>query len=206
MVSGRAIVATSSRALRPSRWPISASVARSASDSFTRPSNRIFRIRFSAARYSLRSSNSWSTVPVMWARIRHQFISLPAARKPIAVYDRPYAEATLGRARFRLLGSHGFPRAIRELTDLGELTPLHTGCDAAGEHWGGSKYCCHAPATCDPSRQRMRGRPCRLRFHITAHRAETAPINILTIRGEIRRSEFTEATSGDGPRHSTLQT
>jgi hypothetical protein len=48
MVSGRAAVATSSRALRPSRWPISPSLARSAPDSRRRPCNCAFRIRFSA--------------------------------------------------------------------------------------------------------------------------------------------------------------
>src|SRR5262249_30922664 len=37
IVSGRATVTTSARTLRPNRWPISASVARSASDSFNRP-------------------------------------------------------------------------------------------------------------------------------------------------------------------------
>src|SRR5262245_59821852 len=64
IVSGRATVATSARTLRPNRWPISASVTRSASDSFNRPFNWAFNIRFSAARYSIRASSSWSTVPV----------------------------------------------------------------------------------------------------------------------------------------------
>jgi len=39
MVPGRAAVATSPRALRPSRWPISARVIRSASESLRRPCN-----------------------------------------------------------------------------------------------------------------------------------------------------------------------
>src|SRR5664280_1651835 len=65
MVSGRAAVATSPSALRPSRRPISPSFARSASESFSRPFNWPLRIGFSAARYSFRSSSSWSTVPVM---------------------------------------------------------------------------------------------------------------------------------------------
>jgi hypothetical protein len=39
MVSGRAAVATSLRALRPSRWPTSPSVIRSASESLKRPCN-----------------------------------------------------------------------------------------------------------------------------------------------------------------------
>src|SRR5262249_10438903 len=64
MVSGRAAVATSPSALRPSRRPISPSFARSASESFGRPFNWSLRIRFSAARYSCRSSSSWSTVPI----------------------------------------------------------------------------------------------------------------------------------------------
>ena len=37
---------------------------RSASDSFSRPVIWAFMMRFSAARYSFRASNSWSTVPV----------------------------------------------------------------------------------------------------------------------------------------------
>jgi hypothetical protein len=41
---GRATVATSARALRPNQWPISASIARSASDSFSRPFNWAFKI------------------------------------------------------------------------------------------------------------------------------------------------------------------
>src|SRR5262245_60669582 len=53
MVSGRAAVATSPSALRPSRRPISPSFARSASESFGRPFNWSLRIRFSAARYSI---------------------------------------------------------------------------------------------------------------------------------------------------------
>src|SRR5262245_8729292 len=65
MVSGRAAVATSPSALRPSRRPISPSFTRSASESFGRPFNWPLRIWFSAARYSFRSSSSWSTVPLM---------------------------------------------------------------------------------------------------------------------------------------------
>jgi murein L,D-transpeptidase YafK len=34
------------------------------SDSFSRPFNWAFRMRFSAARYSMRARSSWSTVPV----------------------------------------------------------------------------------------------------------------------------------------------
>src|ERR1035441_6272215 len=55
MVSGRAAVATSPSALRPSRRPISPSFARSASENFSRPFNWPPRIRFSAARYSFGS-------------------------------------------------------------------------------------------------------------------------------------------------------
>jgi hypothetical protein len=55
MVSGSATVATSLRALRPSRKPISPSVARSASESRKHPFNWARKMRFSAARYSLRS-------------------------------------------------------------------------------------------------------------------------------------------------------
>src|SRR4051794_804962 len=55
MVSGLATLATSASALRPSRWPISPRVARSASDSFILPFNWAFRMRFSAAKYSFRA-------------------------------------------------------------------------------------------------------------------------------------------------------
>jgi hypothetical protein len=77
MVSGRAAFATSPSVLRPSRWPISPSLARSASESLSRPFNWPFRIRFSAARNSFRSSSSWSTVPMMKARMRAHSIRSP---------------------------------------------------------------------------------------------------------------------------------
>src|ERR1035437_8940471 len=64
-VSGFATAANSSKAFRPSRWAISASVAFSASDNNNRPLIWALRIRFSAARYSFLSRSSWSTVPVM---------------------------------------------------------------------------------------------------------------------------------------------
>src|SRR5262249_40806161 len=57
-------LATSARTLRPRRWPISPSVARSVSESLGRPFSLAVRMRFSAARYSLSASSSWSTVPV----------------------------------------------------------------------------------------------------------------------------------------------
>jgi hypothetical protein len=38
---------------------------------------------------------------VMWARIRAQLISLPAAHKPSAVYDRPYPRAKRGHTEIR---------------------------------------------------------------------------------------------------------
>jgi hypothetical protein len=68
-------VATSPRAWRPSRWPISPRVARSPSESFKRPFNWPLRTRFSAAKYSLRKSNCWSTVPVIPL---HKFPRRPA--------------------------------------------------------------------------------------------------------------------------------
>ncbi len=46
------------RALRPSRFAISAKVDRSTSDKRRRDGKWALRMRFSAARYSLRSSNS----------------------------------------------------------------------------------------------------------------------------------------------------
>jgi hypothetical protein len=62
-VSGFA--ANSSKAFRPSRWPISANIAFSASDNNNLSLIWALRIRFSAARYSFLNRSSWSTVPVM---------------------------------------------------------------------------------------------------------------------------------------------
>jgi hypothetical protein len=53
---GLATVATSARAVRPSRCPISPSVERSASERFRRPFNWAFRKRFLAVKYSFRVS------------------------------------------------------------------------------------------------------------------------------------------------------
>jgi hypothetical protein len=61
---------TFSRALRPSRLPISASVQRSGSDRRSRAGRCARRIRFSAARYSFCSSSSWLTNPVTYASRR----------------------------------------------------------------------------------------------------------------------------------------
>ena len=65
MVAGLTIVATSLRAFVPSFLPNFARVIRSGSVSLRRPSMRVRRIRFSAARYSLRCSSSSSTDPEM---------------------------------------------------------------------------------------------------------------------------------------------
>src|SRR5262245_23998947 len=73
-------LATSARTLRPRRWPISPSVARSVSESLGRPFSLAVRMRFSAARYSFSASSSWSTVPVTQASIRDQ--SIPAPLQP----------------------------------------------------------------------------------------------------------------------------
>src|SRR5215471_18743734 len=70
MVSGLAAQATFSRALRPSRLPISASVRRSGSDRRSRAGKCPRRTRFSAARYSFWRSSSWFTSPVTYARRR----------------------------------------------------------------------------------------------------------------------------------------
>ena len=64
IVSGLATQATCARALRPSLFPISASVSRSGSDSRRYEGRCDRRIRFSAARYSLCSKSSWLTSPV----------------------------------------------------------------------------------------------------------------------------------------------
>jgi hypothetical protein len=77
IVSGRATLATSARTLRPNRWPISASVARSAFESCSRPLNWAVRIRFSVTRYSFCANSSLSTVPVTKASMRAQFIRPP---------------------------------------------------------------------------------------------------------------------------------
>jgi hypothetical protein len=57
-VSGLATQATCPRALRPSLFPISASVDRSGSDKRNRAGKCALRIRFSAAKYSFCSSSS----------------------------------------------------------------------------------------------------------------------------------------------------
>src|SRR5258707_12150645 len=77
IVSGRAALGTSARTLRPNRWPISASVARSAFESCSRPLNWAVRIRFSVTRYSFCANSSLSTVPVTKASMRAQFIRPP---------------------------------------------------------------------------------------------------------------------------------
>ena len=65
---------------RPRARNISANVAFSASDSSNRPlTSCARRIRFSSARYSFRNSNSWSTVPVMYASILAQIIYRPSS-------------------------------------------------------------------------------------------------------------------------------
>ena len=56
--------ATGCRPLRPKRLPISARVARSPSESRQPGCRRIFKMRFSAARYSFCSRSSWLTNPV----------------------------------------------------------------------------------------------------------------------------------------------
>jgi hypothetical protein len=68
MESGRAIVATSSRGLASQSMAILAEL-RSLRVSGVRAN---WVIRFSATRYSLRSSNSSSTGPVMWAGYAHR--------------------------------------------------------------------------------------------------------------------------------------
>ena len=80
MVSGLATQATSRSALRPSRFPISASVIRSGSERRNRAGNLVLRIRFSAARYSFRNKSSWFTEPVTYARSRTHllFLMLPS--------------------------------------------------------------------------------------------------------------------------------
>ena len=72
-----AAAATSARALRPGRWTIPACVTFSDSESSNLP--LIFaQARFSAARYSFLSSNSSSTVPLMYANMRAQIIYRPS--------------------------------------------------------------------------------------------------------------------------------
>src|SRR5262249_45571763 len=70
IVFGLATQATLSRALRPTRSPISARVRRSGTDRRNRAGRCARRIRFSAARYSFYSSSSWFTSRVTYARRR----------------------------------------------------------------------------------------------------------------------------------------
>ena len=74
IVSGLTIFATSASALRPRRLPISARVILCGEVRRKRPCNCSIRIRFSAARYSLHSSNASSTAPVMQANTFRQSI------------------------------------------------------------------------------------------------------------------------------------
>ena len=74
IVSGLTMFATSASALRPRRLPISARVILCGAVRRKRPCNCSIRIRFSAARYSLHSSNASSTAPVMQANTFHQSI------------------------------------------------------------------------------------------------------------------------------------
>src|ERR1039457_831093 len=74
-----------------------------ASESSSRPFNWPLRIRFSAARYSFRSSSSWSTVSVMKARMRaHSISSLPFARRSaMGTIDQPQKRSGRHAARLR---------------------------------------------------------------------------------------------------------
>ena len=51
-------------------------------ESRRRPRSCAFRIRFSATRYSFRNSNCWSTVPVIYARMRAHSMSSPSPADP----------------------------------------------------------------------------------------------------------------------------
>jgi hypothetical protein len=62
------------------RFPISASVARSGSDSRNLDGSLPLKLRFLAARYSFWSKSSWFTVPVTYANSRAHFLSfMPTA-------------------------------------------------------------------------------------------------------------------------------
>src|ERR1700688_810245 len=76
MVSGLATRATSWSALRPSRFPISARVARSGLLNRNLDGSLALRIRFSAARYSFCSRSSWFTEPVTYASSRTHFLPI----------------------------------------------------------------------------------------------------------------------------------
>src|SRR5579864_7382682 len=76
MVAGLATRATSAKALRPSRLPISASVDLSGLDKRSRGGRCARRIRFSAVKYSFWRSNSWLTRPVTYASSRSHLLSL----------------------------------------------------------------------------------------------------------------------------------
>jgi hypothetical protein len=57
-------------------------LARSVSKSRKRVAIGPFRIRFSASSYSFRSRSCWSTVPVMYARMRAHSTRSPSAANP----------------------------------------------------------------------------------------------------------------------------
>jgi hypothetical protein len=92
MVSGLATQATSRSALRPTRFPISARVARSGSLNRNLDGSFARRIRFSAARYSFCSRSFWFTDPVTYASSFSHFLFL-----------MPTVYLTLATGRFSFL-------------------------------------------------------------------------------------------------------
>jgi hypothetical protein len=85
-----------------------------AAGSKSRPLICALRIRFSVASYSLRSSNSWSTVPVMYARIRTQSIC-PLPRR------RAYRRGQEFSRRGRRVTARETIRQARKLQQLKEF-------------------------------------------------------------------------------------
>ena len=85
MVSDLATQATSRSALRPTRFPISARVARSGLLNRNLDGSFALRIRFSAARYSFCSRSSWFTEPVTYASsCTHFMFLMPTAYLTLA--------------------------------------------------------------------------------------------------------------------------
>jgi hypothetical protein len=66
---------------------------------------RAFRIPFSANRYSFRDGNCWSTVLVMYIRMRTHSISSPSPPNPQPAPDKSVGSLMTGRTAARLEGA-----------------------------------------------------------------------------------------------------
>src|SRR5258708_17264523 len=106
MVSGRAVAATSPRAFRPSRCPISPSFVRSTSESFRRPFNWDFRIRIVQLLHGALHRFTSATMDAISSPPPHS-ISFGGFRTPAA----EHAATSLKRPASETLHNSGLMRA-----------------------------------------------------------------------------------------------